>query len=57
MKWRLTEENGGRKNAVPTPSELGKGHEEKEARFYSMPTLVFLYSYANHQLTINNEAL
>jgi hypothetical protein len=30
IKWRVIEENGGRRHAAPTPSELRKGHEEEE---------------------------
>jgi hypothetical protein len=30
MKWRVIEENGGRRHAAPTPSELGQGQEEEE---------------------------
>jgi hypothetical protein len=30
MKWRVIEENGGRRHAAPTPNELGKGQEEEE---------------------------
>jgi hypothetical protein len=33
MKWRVIEENGGRRLATPTPSDLGKRQEEEEGKY------------------------
>jgi hypothetical protein len=38
MKWRVIQENGGRRHAVPTPSELRQGQEDEEDDDYHFLT-------------------